>query len=170
MFIITHVLYHRQRPPTMHSNNLTSTQPYLCFYVSTSVFSWSREGSKYLSGKNRYLLAQGIGSVIFPPYSECFGRKRLYVVSAVFFSIFCAIIGAISHPAAAAIGRIVTGFFSAAPSVVVAGSIEDIFDTRERIWLTLPYMAVTVFGIAAGPVMSTYITAAWGWYEALPTT
>lgn len=91
------------------------------------------------------------------------------MVSTVFYSIFCAIIGAVSHPAAAAIGRIVTGFLSAAPSVVIAGSIEDMFDTRERIWLTLPYMAVADFGIATGPVMSTYITAAWGWYEALPT-
>ncbi|KOC11239.1 hypothetical protein AFLA70_617g000370 [Aspergillus flavus AF70] len=110
-----------------------------------------------------YLLAQGIGSVVFPPYSECFGRKRLYVVSTVIYSVFCAIIGATSHPAAAAVGRVITGFLSAVPSVVIAGSIEDMFSTRERIWLTLPYMAVADFGIATGPVMSTYITAAWGW-------
>ncbi|KAE8152372.1 MFS general substrate transporter [Aspergillus avenaceus] len=110
-----------------------------------------------------YLLAQGIGSVIFPPYSECFGRKRLYVGSTVIYSVFCAVIGASSHPAAAAVGRTITGFLSAVPSVVIAGSIEDMFSTRERIWLTLPYMAVADFGIASGPVMSTYITAAWGW-------
>ncbi|PKY02548.1 MFS general substrate transporter [Aspergillus campestris IBT 28561] len=110
-----------------------------------------------------YLLAQGIGSVIFPPYSECFGRKRLYVVSTVFYSIFCAATGAISHPAAGAVGRLATGFLSAVPSVVVAGSVEDIFDIRERIWITFPYLAAANFGIAAGPVMSAYITADWGW-------
>lgn len=79
------------------------------------------------------------------------------------YSVFCAITGATSHPAAAAIGRIVTGFMSAVPSVVVAGSIEDMFSAQERIWMTLPYIAVADLGIATGPVMSTYITAAWGW-------
>lgn len=62
---------------------------------------WSRAASTCLSGNHRYLLAQGIGCVVCPPYSECFGCKRLYVVSTVFYSIFCVIIGAVSHPAAA---------------------------------------------------------------------
>jgi MFS family permease len=111
----------------------------------------------------RYLLAQGIGSIVLPPYSECYGRKKLYVGSTALYSIFCVLISAAELPAAGAIGRLITGFLSAVPSAVINGSMQDMFDTKEMIWLTLPYMAMANLGIAVGPVMSAYITAVWGW-------
>ncbi|KAJ6179377.1 hypothetical protein N7519_009838 [Penicillium mononematosum] len=110
-----------------------------------------------------YLLAQGIGSIVLPPYSECYGRKKLYVGSTALYSIFCVLISAAELPAAGAIGRLITGFLSAVPSAVINGSMQDMFDTKEMIWLTLPYMAMANLGIAVGPVMSAYITAVWGW-------
>lgn len=120
-------------------------------------------GKCLLDETKRYLLAQGIGSIVLPPYSECYGRKKLYVGSTAVYSIFCALISAAELPGIGAFGRLITGFLSAVPSAVINGSIQDMFDTKELIWLTLPYMAMSNLGIAMGPVMSAYITAAWGW-------
>ncbi|KAJ5902007.1 MFS general substrate transporter [Penicillium taxi] len=117
-----------------------------------------------------YLLGQGIGGIIFPPYSECFGRKRLYIGSTVLYSGLCAMIGAVESPAAAVVGRFVTGVLSAIPTSIITGSIEDMFNSKARIWMMLSYIGVANMGVAMGPVMGTYITLAWGWYDRYLTT
>lgn len=61
------------------------------------------------------------------------------------------------------IGRFVTGFLSAIPTVVVAGSIEDMFNAKDRIWLIFLWAMVSNMGLITGPIMSTYITALLGW-------
>lgn len=111
----------------------------------------------------RYCLAQALGNVIFPPYSEAFGRKRLYVISAALFSGFSIMIAAVPSMGAMVAGRVLTGLVSAVPTVIVTGSIEDMFNARDRIWLVFAYMVVANFAVASGPVMSGYITAQLGW-------
>lgn len=110
---------------------------------------------------------QGVGNILFPPYSETFGRKGLYVISTAIFSIFCVIIAAVPSPAASVVGRAVTGFVSAIPNVVITGSIEDMFNSRDRIWLVFVYFAIADFGVATGPVMSMHITTRLGWFAFL---
>ncbi|CAG8166889.1 unnamed protein product [Penicillium salamii] len=110
-----------------------------------------------------YLLAQGLGGVVFPPYAEAFGRKKLYVISTVLYSGFCAIIGGVDSPIAAVIGRLVTGFLSAIPTCSITGSIEDMFNSKDRIWMMLCYIGAANLGVAMGPVMSAYITFAFSW-------
>ncbi|KAL2801872.1 major facilitator superfamily domain-containing protein [Aspergillus granulosus] len=110
-----------------------------------------------------YCLAQAVGNVIFPPYSESFGRKKLYIISTVLFSVFSLITAKVPTLGAAVAGRTMTGFLSAIPTVIITGSIEDMFNARERIWLVFAYMVVANFAVAMGPVMSGYITAQLGW-------
>ncbi|KAJ6161444.1 MFS multidrug transporter [Penicillium chermesinum] len=110
-----------------------------------------------------YLLGQALGNVVFPPYSECFGRKKLYVASTVAYSGLCAMIGAVDSPAAAVVGRYLTGVLSSIPTVIIVGSMEDIFNAKARIWTMLPYIGVAQIGVSLGPVMSAYITQAFGW-------
>lgn len=151
----------------MHRKTLELARPCLYFYTyqrkSLSIVMVIVHGKFLLDETTRYLLAQGIGSIVLPPYSECYGRKKLYVGSTAVYSIFCVLISAAELPGLGAFGRLITGFLSAVPSAVINGSMQDMFDTRELIWLTLPYMAMSNLGIAVGPVMSAYITAAWGW-------
>ena len=151
----------------MHRKSLELGRPCLCFYTyqrkSFSIVMIIVHGKCLLVETKRYLLAQGIGSIVLPPYSECYGRKKLYVGSTAVYSIFCVLISAAELPGLGAFGRLITGFLSAVPSAVINGSMQDMFDTRELIWLTLPYMGMANLGIAMGPVMSAYITDAWGW-------
>jgi MFS family permease len=112
---------------------------------------------------HRYLLGQGLGGVVFPPCSEAFGRKRFYIISTGLYSLFCVIVGVVPSIAGVVFGRFATGFLSVIPTVVVAGSIEDIFNSKDRVWLIFLWAMVSNMGLAIGPIMSTYITAALGW-------
>ncbi|KAL4916059.1 major facilitator superfamily domain-containing protein [Aspergillus aurantiobrunneus] len=110
-----------------------------------------------------YSLGQALGNVIFPPYSEAFGRKKLYIISTALFSAFSVMIAAVPSMGALVAGRTLTGLVSAVPTVIITGSIEDMFNTRERIWLVFAYMVVANFAVAMGPVISGYITAQLEW-------
>ncbi|KAL2815642.1 major facilitator superfamily domain-containing protein [Aspergillus cavernicola] len=110
-----------------------------------------------------YSLAQAFGNIIFPPYSETFGRKKLYIVSTILYSAFSVMIAAVPSLGGTIAGRTITGFLSAIPTVIITGSIEDMFNARDRIWLVFAYMVVANFAVAMGPVMSGYITAELGW-------
>lgn len=61
------------------------------------------------------------------------------------------------------VGRFFSGFLSAIPSVVVAGSIEDMFNAKDRVWLIFLWAMAANMGLALGPIMSTYITVHLSW-------
>ncbi|KAL5335039.1 hypothetical protein BJX70DRAFT_401926 [Aspergillus crustosus] len=82
-----------------------------------------------------YLIGQAAGGVIFPATSETFGRKNLYLVSTGLYSAFCLIAGMVPSIAGVAVGRFLSGSVSAMPTIVAAGSLEDMFNSKARIWL-----------------------------------
>ncbi|KAL2819406.1 subtilisin-like protein [Aspergillus granulosus] len=110
-----------------------------------------------------YLLGQAIGGIILPPYSECFGRKKLYVISAVTYSISCIIIAAVPSIKGIVFGRLLGGFLSAIPSTIVVGSIEDMFNSRDRVWMIWIWALVANLGLVVGPIMGTFVTADLNW-------
>ncbi|KAK3614367.1 hypothetical protein LTR56_027299 [Elasticomyces elasticus] len=61
------------------------------------------------------------------------------------------------------IGRFVTGFASAVPSVVLAGSVEDLFNSRSRVWLVLLWNSLATAGLIFGPIFGVYISSCLGW-------
>jgi MFS family permease len=84
-------------------------------------------------------------------------------VSCAVFSLFCFLIGIVPHFSAVWIGRFVTGFTSAVPAVVTAGSIQDMFDGKQRVWLVVVWNAGSTAGLCLGPVYGTYLLSALGW-------
>ncbi len=110
-----------------------------------------------------FFLGQALGGIIFPPYSECFGRKRLYILAISGFAAFGIIIPTIHSLAAVYVGRFMTGFFSAIPSIVAAGSIEDIFNERTRMWLVSVWLIVANLSLAVGPIFAAYVSSSIGW-------
>lgn len=60
-------------------------------------------------------------------------------------------------------GRFVTGFLSAIPSVVAAGSIEDVFDSKTRLWLVTVWLIIANFSLVVGPIFASYTTSSIGW-------
>ncbi|KAI5360207.1 putative major facilitator superfamily, MFS transporter superfamily [Septoria linicola] len=84
-----------------------------------------------------YLLGQALGGLVFPPLAESFGGQTIYTTCTIGFAACCLIIGACPSVPVIIIGRFVSGFLSAMPAVVACGSIENIWDTKARIWLVL---------------------------------
>ncbi|KAJ5107490.1 hypothetical protein N7456_004165, partial [Penicillium angulare] len=109
------------------------------------------------------LFGQMIGGIVFPAWSEAFGRKRLYIVSTGLYSAFCLIVGIAPTIVAVSIGRFFSGFLSAIPAIVVAGSIEDMYNAKDRVWLIFLWAVVANMGLALGPIMGIYIIVNSGW-------
>ncbi|EAU35701.1 conserved hypothetical protein [Aspergillus terreus NIH2624] len=110
-----------------------------------------------------YLLGQGFGAIVLPPYSESFGRKNLYVASTAVYSISCAVVAAVPSLIGVAVGRLVSGFVSSIPTTVVVGSIEDMYNAKDRVWVICVWAIVANLGLVVGPIYSTFITADLGW-------
>ncbi|OHE92674.1 fluconazole resistance protein 1 [Colletotrichum orchidophilum] len=111
-----------------------------------------------------YLIGQTIGGVVFPPFSESFGRKKLYIISTAFYSLFCILIGKVPTIAGIVVGRFGSGFLSAIPTVIATGSIEDLWDTNARVWCMFCWALLANLGILAGPVFGELVTAKATWY------
>ena len=112
-----------------------------------------------------YMLAQAIGGVFFPPYSESYGRKKLFIIATGLYCVFSIIIAVVPHLAAILIGRFVMGATSALPTIVIAGSAEDIFNSGKRIWMIFAWAVAANVGICMGPIVGTFVTASLGWSD-----
>lgn len=66
-------------------------------------------------------------------------------------------VGLVPSVAGVVVGRFFSGFLSAIPTIVVAGSIEDIFNSKDRIWLIFMWAMVANMGLILGPIMSIYV-------------
>ncbi|PVH80656.1 fluconazole resistance protein 1, partial [Cadophora sp. DSE1049] len=110
-----------------------------------------------------YLFGQALGGVFFSPISESFGQRNLYIVSMFLFSGLCVLIGTVPHIYTVIVGRFFCGLLSAIPTIVVAGSIEDIYDAETRVWMIFAWGVAANIGLSLGPIYSTCITQCLGW-------
>jgi hypothetical protein len=110
-----------------------------------------------------YGFGQALGGLLLPPYSESLGRRRLYLWSAAVYSISSLIAGVVPSVAGVFIGRFFSGVAAATPSVVVGGSIEDLYANSERIWLILLWNSCTTLGLCVGPIYGSYLVSTIGW-------
>lgn len=116
---------------------------------------------------NRFLLGQVVGTILFPPWSETFGRKNMYIVSSGLSAICCMIIGIVRSMPVIIVMRIVAGLLSAIPFTIIGGSIEDMFNSQARIWTMYYWTVASNIGLILGPIMSSYIIASLDWYVTL---
>lgn len=111
-----------------------------------------------------YMLGQALGGLVFPPMAEQFGGRTIYVSTTFGYAIFCLIMAVWPNVPCIVIGRFGSGLLSAMPAVVAAGSIENMWDLRARIWLIHIWIATAVLGLALGPPVATYVsTSSYGW-------
>ncbi|KAJ5918752.1 hypothetical protein N7454_009896 [Penicillium verhagenii] len=110
-----------------------------------------------------FLLGQCLGNVVLPPWTESFGRKRMYIISSGISTICCVIIGLVKSLPAAILMRIISGIFSAVPGTIVGGTIEDLFDIKERIWVVFFWTVASNIGLIIGPIMSSFVIEGLNW-------
>ncbi|KAJ5333636.1 Major facilitator superfamily domain general substrate transporter [Penicillium brevicompactum] len=110
-----------------------------------------------------FLLGQVAGSVLFPPWSEAFGRKNMYIWSSGLSAICCMVIGLVRPMPVIIAMRIVAGLLSAIPYTIIGGSIEDMFNSRGRIWAMYYWTIASNIGLVIGPILSSFVIAALDW-------
>ncbi|KAK7443363.1 fluconazole resistance protein 1 [Colletotrichum acutatum] len=110
-----------------------------------------------------YLIGQAIGGVFFPPWSESFGRKKLYVISTGLYSLSCILVGKVPTIPGIVVGRSIGGLLSSVPTIVATGSIEDLWDTNARVWWLYWWSLVANLGILTGPVFSDLVMRSTHW-------
>ncbi|KAK2022051.1 major facilitator superfamily transporter [Colletotrichum zoysiae] len=112
-----------------------------------------------------YLIGQSVGGIFFPPWSESFGRKNLYIISTALYSLLCLMTAVSASVAGVVVGRFATGFLSSIPTVVITGSIEDLWDTRERVWWVFWWVLAGNLGLLTGPMIADGILghSHWKW-------
>ncbi|QDS69421.1 hypothetical protein FKW77_005226 [Venturia effusa] len=110
-----------------------------------------------------YLGAQAIGCLIFPPYTETYGRKTTYIASSLLYAVSIIVVGTPGNLPSIILGRVLSGFVSTIPSVCTAGSIEEIWSPHERIWAVQAWVTVALLGIAVAPATALAIGSDLGW-------
>ncbi|KAK0777608.1 hypothetical protein LTR38_015097 [Friedmanniomyces endolithicus] len=106
-----------------------------------------------------YMLGQALGGLVLPPMAESFGGRTIYVVSTLLFGVCCLVIALVPTLPAIVACRALSGVLSAMPAVVAAGSLENMFDARGRIYLIHLWISGAVLGLALAPPFATYISA-----------
>jgi hypothetical protein len=113
-----------------------------------------------------YMLGQALGGLIFPPTTEVFGSKSIYVSSTALYAVLCLMIGFAPHLSTIIIGRFLCGMLSAMPTCVAIGSLENIWDSRARICAISVWAAAGIFAMAVGPMFAVFVSeSSLGWYE-----
>jgi len=105
-----------------------------------------------------YLLGQAIGGLIFPPVAEVFGSRLLYAGSTALYAALCLMTGLAPSLATVITGRLFCGMLSAMPTCVATGSVENIWDSKARIWGVASWAAAGVFAMAIGPLYAVYVS------------
>lgn len=98
-----------------------------------------------------------------PPFSETFGRRKPYLYSCAAFSVGCLITGAMPSVAGVFVGWFMFGFASSVPSVVIGGSIEDLYAGTQLVWTILVWNSSTTLGLNVDPIYRSYMADAIGW-------
>ncbi|KAJ5132529.1 hypothetical protein N7448_006687 [Penicillium atrosanguineum] len=110
-----------------------------------------------------FLLGQCVGTIVFPPWTESFGRKKLYIISSALSCACCIVIGTVNSLPVAIVMRVIAGLVSAVPGNIVGGSIEDLFNSQARVWAIYWWTVASNIGLIVGPIMSSHIVAYLNW-------
>ncbi|KAK5055399.1 hypothetical protein LTR84_013149 [Exophiala bonariae] len=110
-----------------------------------------------------YLIGQGLGGLVFSPFSEAFGRRWLYIISSFAYSGSCVLVGVAPNATAAIVGRFLSGVLSSIPKVIVSGSIEDLYDSEARIWIFFIWNVTVNCSLIFGPIYAAYVAMVLGW-------
>jgi MFS family permease len=110
-----------------------------------------------------YMMGLGLGSVIFSPTAILYGKRPVYLISAVIFiatSAWCALS---PNYASLVVARIVQGMSVAPVECLPSATIAEIFFLHERAYRIGIYTLLLLGGKNLVPLVSAAIIQSYGW-------
>lgn len=105
-----------------------------------------------------YLFGQALGGLLFPPIAETFGGRLLWIGTVVGYTICNVIMAAFPNHAVVIVFRFISGMLSSIPATVAAGTLENMWDTKARIFVFRLWIDNAVLGLAMAVPLTVYVT------------
>ncbi|GAA5901788.1 hypothetical protein JCM8208_003588 [Rhodotorula glutinis] len=107
--------------------------------------------------------ACAVAPLFLAPFCEMVGRREVYLTAYLCFTLVFILLADAPNIGAALAARTLSGLFGCVGTILVGGTLADIWNTRER---GLPMSCFTfsaIFGTVAAPIYCGYIDQAIGW-------
>ncbi|KAI1616879.1 MFS transporter [Exophiala viscosa] len=116
-------------------------------------------------GLSSFVIGLALGPMFLAPLSEFYGRRPIYIISMIMFTIWLIPEAVAQGMATMIVGRFFDGFAGSAFLAVAAGSIVDLFEPSQIAFPMMIYTASPFLGPAAGPIIGGFINqfASWRW-------
>ncbi|KAG6019958.1 hypothetical protein E4U41_003024 [Claviceps citrina] len=114
-------------------------------------------------GVSMFVLGFAIGPLFWAPFSELYGRQRLFFITYMALTAFNAAAAAAPNMAALVVLRFMAGAWGSSPLTNSGGIIADLFSARERGMATSIFALAPFLGPALGPIVSGFLAEAAGW-------
>ncbi|KAF8605506.1 MFS general substrate transporter [Ceratobasidium sp. AG-I] len=117
-------------------------------------------------GISLYVVGFGVGPLLWGPLSEMYGRRLIFMVSFLPFTLFH-LGGALGHNVPTLlVTRFLAGAFGSSPLTNAGGCIADMFTAKDRGLASALFSMAPFAGPVLGPIVGGYISessAGWRW-------
>ena len=110
-----------------------------------------------------YMLSMSIFPLWWSSFSEQFGRRSIYLISFALFVVFSVVCAVSTNIAMLIVFRILTGGASASVQAVGAGTIADIWESRERGRAMSMFYLGPLLGPLIAPIVGGALAQGLGW-------
>ncbi|RSH79245.1 uncharacterized protein EHS24_001284 [Apiotrichum porosum] len=121
----------------------------------------------WTAGVSLFVVGFAFGPLFWAPASEVYGRRRIYIISYIFLTLWQAVTVASPNPASVLVFRCLAGLFGSSPLANAGGTVSDILDAKQM-GLGMALFSVAPFlGPALGPITGGFLgdAAGWRWVE-----
>jgi multidrug resistance protein len=108
-------------------------------------------------------LGFGLGPLALAPFSETYGRHRVYIASSILFTIFLIPVARAQNISTVIVFRVFMGIAGSSGSTLVGGTIADMFTDKDRGLALGIFSVCSLSGTGLGPMVSGWVGMAWGW-------
>ncbi|WWC95614.1 hypothetical protein V866_002479 [Kwoniella sp. B9012] len=117
----------------------------------------------YIMVTSAFLIGFVVGPLLWAPGSEVYGRRWMFIVTYIPFTIFNAACCGAKNMAALIVLRTMAGIFGSSATVNSGGTIADMFPAHQRGLAMGIFAAAPFLGPAIGPVAGGFLSEASGW-------
>lgn len=120
-------------------------------------------------GVSMFVLGFAIGPLFWAPFSELYGRQKLFILTYMALTAFNAAGAAAPNMTALIVLRFMAGAWGSSPLTNSGGIIADLFTAKDRGIATSIFALAPFLGPALGPIAGGFLAQAegWRWVEGL---